>query len=141
MELGLSDKVAMVTGAGSGIGAAVAARLCAEGARVAVVDINQARAEAQAATLREAGGDALAIGCDVTDEQSVTTMVERTTAHFGAVHILVNNAGFARDMRITKMSVARIGQPEDIADVVAFLASERAGYISGDVLHVTGGRY
>ena len=248
MDLGLKDKTAIVTGAGSGIGAAIATRLCAEGAGVAVVDVNAAAAEAHAAKLRETGGRALAVVCNVVDEAAVAAMVAQVREHFGGVHILVNNAGFARDMRITKMSVddwdavvdvimkgaflctravmphfteqkwgrivnissrahlgnpgqanysaakagvigltramsleagrsfvtvnavapgivdtplvrslphyekvrenaerstpiPRIGQPEDIADAVAFLVSDLAGYISGDVLHVTGGRY
>lgn len=248
MDLAIKGKVAIVTGAGSGIGAAVTTRLAAEGVGVAVVDINAAAAEAQAARLRDAGSQAAAFAVNVTDEAGVNAMVEQVVAQLGGVHILVNNAGFARDMRITKMAmddwdavvdvimkgaflctravmprlieqkwgrivnissraylgnpgqanysaakagvigftramsleagrsyitvnavapgiidtplvrslphfdkvrenaekttpIPRIGVPEDVADAVAFLASERAAYISGDVIHVTGGRY
>ncbi len=248
MDLALTGKFAIVTGAGHGLGAAIAARLCAEGVGVALVDIHGAAAEEQAARLRESGGKALGLAADVTDEAAVAAMVAGVVAHFGTVNILVNNAGFTRDMRITKMSttdwdsvvdvilkgaflctravmphlteqrwgrivnissrahlgnpgqanysaakagvigftramsleagrsfitvnavapgiidteavirvahyekvsenaekttpIPRIGQPEDVADAVAFLVSERASYISGDVLHVTGGRY
>jgi 3-oxoacyl-[acyl-carrier protein] reductase len=248
MELGLTGKTAIVTGAAHGIGAAISARLCAEGAGVAVVDIDGAAAEAQAGRLRESGARTVALPADVTDEAAVAAMVAQVVAHFGGVHILVNNAGFTRDMRITKMTVAdwdavvdviikgaflctravmphlaeqrwgrivnissrahlgnpgqanysaakagvigftramslevgrsfvtvnavapgiidtaavrglphyekvrehaekntpipRIGHPEDVADAVAYLASECAGYVSGEVLHVTGGRY
>lgn len=248
MDLGLAGKTAIVTGAGSGLGAAIAERLCAEGANVVISDINAETAEAQAEKLRGTGAKALAIKVNVTDEAEVNAMVTKTVESFGGVHILVNNAGLTRDMRITKMTEAdwdividvmlkgtflctraviphmteqkwgrivnissraylgnpgqvnysaakagvigfaramsleagrnnitvnavapglintemvrslphwekirenaekttpipRVGEPEDIADAVAFLASERAGFISGDVLHVTGGRY
>jgi 3-oxoacyl-[acyl-carrier protein] reductase len=248
MDLSLAGKVAIVTGAAHGLGAAISARLSAEGVAVAVVDVDAAAAEAQAGRLRDTGGRALSLTADVTDEAHVTSMVARVVEGLGGVHILVNNAGFTRDMRITKMTVndwdavvdvilkgaflctravmphlteqrwgriinissrahlgnpgqanysaakagvigftramsleagrnfitvnavapgiidteavrrlahyekvkenaekntpiPRIGQPEDVADVVAFLASERASYVSGDVVHVSGGRY
>lgn len=248
MDLGLKGRAAIVTGAGSGIGAAVSRRLCLEGASVVVADVNEAAAETQATALRSEGLSAIAVKANVTDEAEVAAMVEKAAGEFGRIDILVNNAGLTRDMRITKMSVEdwdivvditlkgaflctravlphmiernwgrivnmssraylgnrgqanyssakagiigftramsleagrhfitvnavapgiintpgvnslahwesvrenavktlpipRIGEPEDIADTVAFLASERAGYISGDTLHVTGGRY
>jgi 3-oxoacyl-[acyl-carrier protein] reductase len=248
MDLGLSGKTAIITGAGNGIGAAIATRLSAEGTNVVVCDINLEAAEAHAASLRQGGARALAVKANVVDADGVNAMVKKTVAEFGGVDILVNNAGLTRDMRITKMTEAdwdivvdvilkgaflctravlphmterkwgrivnissrahlgnpgqanysaakagiigftramsleagrhhvtvnavapgivrtalveslphwdkvrenaekttpipRIGEPEDIADAVAFLVSERAGYISGDVLHVTGGRY
>jgi 3-oxoacyl-[acyl-carrier protein] reductase len=248
MDLGLSEKTAIITGAGNGIGAAIATCLSAEGANVVVCDINLEAAEAHAASLRQGGARVLAVKANVVDTDGVNAMVEKTVAEFGGVDILVNNAGLTRDMRITKMTEAdwdivvdvilkgaflctravlphmierkwgrivnissrahlgnpgqanysaakagiigftramsleagrhhvtvnavapgiirtamveslphwdkvrenaekttpipRIGEPEDIADAVAFLVSERAGYISGDVLHVTGGRY
>lgn len=248
MELGLTGRTAIVTGAGNGIGAATTERLSAEGANVIVCDINRDAAEAHAAKLRERGGRALAVTANVTVEADVAAMVDQTVAEFGGVDILVNNAGLTRDMRITKMTEAdwdivvdvilkgsflctravmphmsekkwgrivnissrahlgnpgqanysaakagiigftramsleagrynitvnavapgiirtamiealphwdkirenaekttpipRVGDVEDVADAIAFLVSERAGYISGDVLHVTGGRY
>jgi len=248
MDLGLSGKTAIVTGAGNGIGAATTARLAAEGANVVVCDINREAAEAHAAKLRENGANALAVIANVTIEADVAAMVEKTVAQFGGVDILVNNAGLTRDMRITKMTEAdwdividvilkgsffctravlphmtekkwgrivnissrahlgnpgqanysaakagiigftramsleagrhnitvnavapgiirtamiealphwekirenaekttpipRVGEVSDVADIIAFLVSERAGYISGDVVHVSGGRY
>lgn len=250
MDLGLKDKVVIVTGGARGIGEAISARFAAEGARVAVVDLNAAGAEAHAAALRERGADAIGIAVDVADEASVAAMVATVVERFGSVHVLVNNAGFTRDMRITKMQVSdwdsvvdvilkgaflctravlpymiaegqrwgrvvnissrahlgnagqanysaakagligftramslengrfgvtvnavapgvidtqavrdlphydkvrenavkttpvpRMGEPGDVAAAVAFLASECAAYVSGDVLHVSGGRY
>jgi len=248
MDLGLVGRTAIVTGAGSGIGAAIALRLGAEGANVVVSDINLDTAEARVAEIQKSGGAALAVKANVVNGAEVSDMVEKTIAVFGRVDILVNNAGLARDMRITKMSeedwdivvdvilkgafqctkavllhmndrkwgriinissrahlgnpgqanysaakagiigftramaleagrnnitvnavapgmidtpfvrshpqferirenaikttpIPRIGEPADVADAVAFLASERASYITGDVVHVTGGRY
>lgn len=248
MDLGLAGKTAIVTGAGSGIGAAIAARLAEEGAHVVVSDINPDAAEAQASAIRNSGGQAIANTADVVKADDAAAMVQAAVDVFGAVHILVNNAGLARDTRITIMSeddwdlvldvvlkgtfqctkavlphmseqkwgrivnmssrahlgnpgqanysaakagligftksqalengrnfitvnavapgmidtpfvrghpqfekirdnaikttpIPRIGAASDVADAVAFLVSERASYITGDVLHVTGGRY
>ncbi|QET69222.1 SDR family NAD(P)-dependent oxidoreductase [Bordetella bronchiseptica] len=248
MDLGLTGKVAIVTGSARGLGAATARRLAEEGAKVVITDIN---AELAQETARRMQDDGLAAHCiigDVTKAADVQRLIEETVAHFGGVHILVNNAGAPRDKYLVKMSeddwdfvmavmlkgaflaakavmphfieqgwgrvinissrahlgnptqanysaakagliglakalskeegrygitcncvapgfmetemvqalstyetikeqavaaqpIKRVGKPDDIADAVAFLASERAGFISGEVLHVTGGRY
>lgn len=250
MDLELQGRTAIVTGAARGIGAAIAQRLCAEGMHVLVADRDGSAATATASALARDGHAAAAAEVDVTVEASVQSMVETAVERWTTVHVLINNAGFTRDMRITKMSendwdavvdvvlkgaflctravlplmtreeqrwgrivnissrahlgnpgqanysaakagiigftramslengrfgvtvnavapgiidtpavrdlphyakireaaekttpVPRIGQPEDVADAVAFLASARAAYVSGDVLHVSGGRY
>jgi 3-oxoacyl-[acyl-carrier protein] reductase len=248
MDLGLAGRIAIVTGAGAGIGAAICQRLAAEGATAVVVDIDEAKATAQAAALKAIGARSLAIGADIVDRASVDALAAKTLETFGSIDVLVNNAGFQRDKRIVNMSdddwdavvdvilkgaflcsravipsmlqkrwgriinvssraylgnpgqanysaakagllgftralamengkhgvtvnsvapgvvdtaairglshfekvrenaerttpIPRMGTVEDVADAVAFLASERASYISGDVLHVTGGRY
>jgi len=248
MDLGLKDKVAIVTGSARGLGAATARRLAEEGAKVVITDVLVEQAQATAQALRDDGLQAHCIIADITKAADVQRLVEETVAHFGGVHILVNNAGFPRDKYLVKMSeedwdlvitvmlkgaflaaravmphfinqgwgrlinissrahlgnptqanysaakagligmakalaqeqgrygitancvapgfmetemvkalptyetikeralqmqpVKRVGQPGDIADAVAFLASERAGFISGEVVHVTGGRY
>ncbi|HYF20615.1 MAG TPA: 3-oxoacyl-ACP reductase FabG [Ramlibacter sp.] len=248
MDLGLRDKVAIVTGSARGLGAATARRLAEEGARVVVTDILREQAEATAQGLRD---DGLAVHCvvaDITKAADVQRLVDETVATFGGVHVLVNNAGFPRDKYVVKMSeedwdlvievmlkgaflatravmprmieqgwgrvihissrahlgnptqanysaakagligmakalaqeegrygitvncvapgfmetemvkalptyetikdralqlqpIKRAGQPTDVADAVAFFASERAGFISGEVLHVSGGRF
>jgi 2-hydroxycyclohexanecarboxyl-CoA dehydrogenase len=93
MDLDLKDKVALVTGAGRGVGRGVCLRLVAEGAKVVVNDINERRAERVVAELKERGGRALAGVADVTDLAQVRAMVEKTNELFGPVDILVNNAG------------------------------------------------
>lgn len=248
MDLGLKDKVAIVTGSARGLGAATARRLAEEGAQVVITDVLAEQAQATALALRDQGLSAHCVIADITKAADVQRLVDETIDHFGGVHILVNNAGFPRDKYLVKMSeedwdlvitvmlkgaflaaravmphfitqgwgrlinissrahlgnptqanysaakagligmakalaqeqgrygitanciapgfmetemvkalptyetikeralqmqpVKRVGQPGDIADAVAFLASERAGFISGEVLHVTGGRY
>jgi 3-oxoacyl-[acyl-carrier protein] reductase len=248
MDLGLTGKVAIVTGSARGLGAATARRLAQEGAKVVITDINAELAQASAKALQDEGLAAHCVVGDITKAADVQRLVDETVAHFGGVHILVNNAGAPRDKYLVKMSeedwdfvmtvmlkgaflaaravmphfieqgwgrlinissrahlgnptqanysaakagligmakalsmeegrygitancvapgfmetemvqalatyetikeravaaqpIKRVGCPEDIADTVAFLASERAGFISGEVLHVTGGRY
>jgi len=240
---------AFVTGSARGLGRAIAERLAAEGAAVAVADIDLPAAEQAAAELRHATGSrTLAVAVDVRDPGSVAAAVERTVAELGALDILVNNAGVVRDARLEAMSdedwdtvldvdlrgyfvcaraalphlragswgrivnissraylgnpgqanysaakagvvgmtralsaelardgitvnavapgaidtalvrshpraeeiieraikvqpIKRLGTPEDVAAAVAFLASDDAAFISGDVLHVSGGRF
>ena len=248
MDYGLKDKVVIVTGAARGIGSAIAGQMAAEGAHVVVADIHLNEALARAQEICSLGQSAIAVEVDVTSEDSVRAMYQKTSAKWGRVDVLVNNAGFTRDMRITKMQVEdwdavvnvilkgaflcmreavpffveqkwgrvinissrahlgnpgqanysaakagiigftkamaleygkynvtvnavapgiigtdavlnlphfpkikeaaekttpipRIGEPDDVARAVCFLASAGAGYITGDVLHVTGGRY
>jgi 3-oxoacyl-[acyl-carrier protein] reductase len=248
MDLGLAGRVALVTGAGGGIGAAICRCLGAEGAITIVADIDAGKAQDQAAILGSQGITALAVATNVVDTESVNALTLKAAEAFGRIDILVNNAGFQRDKRIVNMTesdwdavvdvvlkgsflcskavlpgmlgnkwgriinissrahlgnpgqanysaakagllgftralalengkygvtvnavapgivdtpairglshfekvrenaerttpIPRLGTVEDIADSVAFLASDRASYISGEVLHVTGGRY
>jgi len=248
VDLGLRDKVAIVTGSARGIGGETVRRLAEEGARVVVTDIRAEGVEAQVTALRADGLTAHGIVGDITKQSDVARLVAETVEVFGGVHILVNNAGFPRDGFLTKMTeedwdqvvdvtlkgaflackavmphliaqnwgrvisissraylgnpgqanysaakagllgltralaieegrynitvnavapgfiatemvralpnyetvkdravkatpIPRPGEPSDIADAVAFLASSRASYITGETLHVTGGRY
>jgi NAD(P)-dependent dehydrogenase (short-subunit alcohol dehydrogenase family) len=88
-----ADRAVLVTGAGSGIGRATAQLFAAEGARVVVVDQNEADAEKTVALIKEAGGDALAIAADVSQEADCRSMVERTVAAYGKLNVAFNNAG------------------------------------------------
>ena len=93
MDLGIKDRVAVVTGAGRGIGRQICLTLGQEGAKVAVNDVFQERADAVAEEIRRAGGQALGAVADVTDLEAVTAMVSHIADEWGAVDILVNNAG------------------------------------------------
>ncbi len=248
MDLGLKDKVAIVTGSARGLGASTARQLALEGVKVVITDILKEQAQATAEALRAEGLQAHCIVADITQADQVQRLIDETVAHFGGVHILVNNAGFPRDKYLVKMSeddwtlvmdvmlkgaflasravmphfiaqgwgrvinissrahfgnptqanysaakagligmakalaieegrygvtvncvapgfmetemvqalptyevikeraiemqpIKRVGKPADIANAVTFLASERASFITGEVLHVTGGRY
>jgi 3-oxoacyl-[acyl-carrier protein] reductase len=248
MDLGLKDKVAIVTGSARGLGAAMAQRFAEEGAKVVITDIQAEQAQATAAALRGRGFAAHCVVGDITKAADVQRLVDETVAQFGAVHVLVNNAGAPRDKYLVKMSeddwdlvmnvmlkgaflatravmprmieqgwgrvinissrahlgnptqanysaakagligmakalaieegrygitvnciapgfmetemvqalptyetikeravqaqpIKRVGRPLDVANAAVFLASECAGFISGEVLHVSGGRF
>ena len=244
----LAGHAALVTGSARGLGRAIVERLGAEGAAVAVADLDLPAAEAAALALRDSGVRAIAVATDVRDSAAVAAAVQRTVAELGVLDILVNNAGVVRDARLESMRdddwdtvldidlrgyfvcarealphlrgtgwgrivnissraylgnpgqanysaakagvvgmtralsmelardgitvnavapgaidtalirnhpraeeiieraikaqpVKRLGTPEDVAAAVAFLCSDDAGFISGDVLHVSGGRF
>ncbi len=88
----LKDKIAIVTGAGSGMGEAIAHTYAREGARVAVLDVNEQAANKVASAI---GASALAVACDVTNKADIARAVEITEKKFGVTDILVNNAGVA----------------------------------------------
>lgn len=248
MDLGLANKVAIVTGSGGGIGEASVRALADEGAAVVVTDVNGAAAERVCNDIRGRRQRAIAVQADVSSRSQVEALVKAAVDAFGRVDILVNNAGITRDGYIARMSeedwdavinvdlkgqwlccravgpimmnqkwgriinissralygnkgqsnysaakagvlgltgalsiefgkfnvtvnaiapgfiltdmvknsehfdiirnraeqfsrVARLGVPEDIADAVLYLASERSGYVTGETLHVSGGRF
>ena len=246
MTRSLGGKVAVITGAGSGMGRSMALRLAEDNARIAIWDINAEGAEETARMVREAGGTAIAITADCSDKVAIKAAAQQTRKELGPILILVNNAGIApftpfleiddalltrvldvnikgpffvtqecvpdmiaakwgRIINITSSSVQsgsawqchytsskgalmgltkclamalgehgitcnmippgsidtpmlrgapidieafaatlpmkRMGQPEDIAAAVAYLASEEASYITGQTISTNGGRY
>ena len=99
MDLNLTGRVALITGAGQGVGRGIALTLAAEGCAVAVNDLFPDRANAVADDIRALGGTALAVPADVCDAGAVASMVAAVQAGLGAVHILVNNAGVPPALR------------------------------------------
>ena len=97
-------RVAVVTGAARGIGAAIARRLAGQGVAVAAVDLDTEGSARTANAIVESGGRAIAVGADVADETAAGHAVERAAAELGPVTVLVNNAGIIRDNLLFKMS-------------------------------------
>jgi len=99
-----TTRTAVVTGGARGIGACVAARLAADGFAVAVVDLDEAASKPVVEGIEAAGGRAVAVGADVSDEGAAQAAVERVAAELGAPSVLVNNAGIIRDNLLFKMT-------------------------------------
>jgi 3-oxoacyl-[acyl-carrier protein] reductase len=122
----LEGRVAFITGAGRGIGAATALRMAEEGARVVLADIDTEGCKQVSAELDRLGTEGLVVACNVADSAMVQAAVDQAVNHFGRLDILVNNAGVLRDNLLFKMS-------EDDWDIVmrvhlkgAFLCSRAA---------------
>ena len=112
----LKDKVAVVTGAGSGIGRAAAELMSREGARVVVADYDGAAAEATAALVEKEGGHALPVRADVTDEGSVADMTTAAVREFGALHVLCNHVGGTdpkADLDVLRMDMGEFDRAVD----------------------------
>ncbi len=113
LSVDLTGQVALVTGASQGIGRAVAETLAANGARVAAVARNAEKLAAVVAAIAEAGGEAKAFPCDVSNPEAVTATVEGVVETFGRLDILVNNEGITRDTLLPRMG------DEEWDDVIA----------------------
>lgn len=105
--LALAGEVCVVSGAGSGIGAAIARSLAQAGARVALLDRDAAACDAQASTLRDAGADAIAVHCDISDATAVDQAAQQVRATLGPASVLVNNAGLLRAGPLAEVDMAQ----------------------------------
>ena len=103
--MSLEQRVAVVTGAGGGLGAAHARLLASRGASILVNDMNAEAAEAVADEIRQAGGKAISFAASVTDEAAIADMMKSALDSWGRIDILVNNAGILRDKSFAKMSM------------------------------------
>lgn len=103
--MALAERVAIVTGAGGGLGRAHALYLASQGARVVVNDLGQDAADRVVAEIAAAGNEAIAIAASVTDETGIAAMTEEVLHRWGRIDILVNNAGILRDKSFAKMSL------------------------------------
>ncbi len=114
MTISFENRVAIVTGAGNGLGKAYALELARRGAKVVVNDLGGARdgsggsegaAQAVAAQIEADGGEAIANACSVTDEEGIAAMVEEAKERWGRIDVLINNAGILKDKSFAKMSI------------------------------------
>lgn len=144
-EAELSRKIALVTGAASGIGRAIAARLCRDGAHVAISDVNEAGAQELAQELNAAcgAGRAIAVKTNVADEVDVTATCDATVAAFGGLDVLVSNAGIAPFSAIDRTSLADWQRSLDVNATGHFLVTRSAIVLfkrqglGGNVIYVT----
>lgn len=109
-----TEKVALVTGAASGIGLATARAFAEAGAAVAVIDIDEDASKREAASIRARGGSAIGIGCDVADEEAVAAMVDQTVSELGGLDAAFNNAGLQYPAKDTADAV-----PSEFDHVIA----------------------
>lgn len=120
----LSGRVALVTGAGRGIGAGIAAAWARAGADVACVDLDASSADETADQVRAIGRRAVSIGCDVTDAGAVAEAVARTVAELGGLHVALNNAGIAGQAPAELMDPADWRRMLDVDLTSVFLCAQ-----------------
>lgn len=124
----LKDKIALVTGAGSGIGKATALILAENGADIAVNDVNLATAEATTDEIRQLGRNAVTVKADVADPEAVDSMFDKIIGEMGGIHILVNNAGIpVHGSLIEEQTVENWDRVTGIILRGTYLCSRRAG--------------
>jgi NAD(P)-dependent dehydrogenase (short-subunit alcohol dehydrogenase family) len=169
VDLGLGGKVAVVAASSKGLGKASALALAGEGARVTICARSEQELAAAAEEIRaETGADVLAVSADLRTPEGIQRVVAATVERFGGVDVLVNNSGGPAPGKFPSLTdddwrhgfevvtlnfddttiqahvaagipLGRLGEPAEVGQLVAFLASERAGYITGTVYQIDGG--
>lgn len=138
----LSDRVAIVTGASRGIGRAIALALAAEGAKVVVNYASSSTAAQQVVdVITEAGGEAIALGADVSKAEQVDALFNQTLAEFGRIDVLVNNAGITRDTLLLRMKLEDWQAVIDLNLTGVFLCTKAASKVmlkqrSGRIINI-----
>lgn len=125
----LKDKVAIITGAGRGIGEGIALRFAQEGAKIVVNDINEADALRTVEKIKSMGGQAVAVIGSVTSREIAQKMVDTAVSEFGTVDILVNNAGIIRDAMLHKMTDEQWDQVIEVNLKGVFLCTQCAARV------------
>ncbi len=125
----LKDKVAIVTGAGRGIGEGIALRFAEEGAKLVVNDVNEADVNRTVETIRSQGGQAVSVIGSVASRPVAQKMVDTAVKEFGTVDILVNNAGIIRDAMLHKMTDEQWDQVIEVNLKGVFLCTQCAGRV------------
>src|SRR6266850_237191 len=160
VDLRLRDKVAVIGGASKGLGRACAEVLAQEGVKVTLCSRSASDLEKAAKEIRDAtGADALAFPGDLDRHDTVRDLIAATVGRFGRIDIMVNNSGGpplarahdateeqwaiavekALAQRAAETAVGRLGEPVELANLVAFLASSKSSYITGTTILVDGG--
>lgn len=125
----LKDKVAIITGAGRGIGAASAMKFAQEGAKVVVADLNQDDINVTVAEINAAGGEAVGMTVNVTNRSQVDQMINDTVEKFGRLDIVVNNAGITADAQLLKLTEEQWDRVIDVNLKGVFNVSQTAAKI------------
>ena len=139
MENNQDRKVGIVTGAGQGLGAVIAQALAADGVRVAVNDINPDRAARTAVSIREAGGEAIAVAADVANKFQCSHLIETTRAEWGRLDILVNNAAIMPSSSILKLDEWEWNRCLEVNLKGTFFMSQLCGRVMVDENQARGG--
>jgi len=127
--LRLKDKVAIITGAGRGIGLTTAQTFAREGAKVVLCDLDFAEVEAAAQDLKKAGHQVLAVQANTAKSDSVKDLLQKSLAEFGRVDILVNNAGIIRDRQLLKMEDEEFDQVIEVNLRGVYLCAKAAAEV------------
>ncbi|TWI58986.1 3-oxoacyl-[acyl-carrier-protein] reductase [Halalkalibacter nanhaiisediminis] len=125
----LQDKVAIITGAGQGIGQATALKFAAEGAKVVISDMNEAAIEDTVAAVKEKGAEAIGLLVNVTKRADVKQLMKKTVETFGRIDIVINNAGITADAQLLKMTDEEWDRVIDVNLKGVFLVSQEAAAI------------